>query len=100
MKQIPGLVLLTCLCAAFLATAYPGVAADPSSNAPAARPRDLVLLRNVPHIEQKPDFCGEACVAMWLAKLGQPEWTQDQVFNAARLDPAPREASALQSTTR
>lgn len=89
MKQIPGLMLLTCLCGAFLATAYPGVAADASANAPAAaKPRDLVLLRDVPHIEQKPDFCGEACVAMWLAKLGQPARTQDQVFNASGLDPA------------
>ncbi len=46
-----------------------------------------VLIAGVPHIQQKPDFCGEACAAMWLAKLGK-QWTQDQVFNASGLDPA------------
>ena len=29
-----------------------------------------VLIPGVPHIRQKPDFCGEACVAMYLQKLG------------------------------
>ncbi|MFT5122777.1 MAG: hypothetical protein ACI97B_001409 [Verrucomicrobiales bacterium] len=45
-----------------------------------------VLLENIPHIEQQPDFCGEACVAMFLQHLGKPH-TQEDVFNASGLDP-------------
>ena len=30
-----------------------------------------VLIEHVPHVKQKPDFCGEACCAMYLAKLGK-----------------------------
>lgn len=40
----------------------------------------------VPHIRQKPDFCGEACVAMYLQKLGQ-DVDQDYVFDKSGLDP-------------
>ena len=29
-----------------------------------------VLIKNVPHVRQKPDFCGEACAEMYLKKLG------------------------------
>ncbi len=46
-----------------------------------------VLLKDVPHIRQKPDFCGEACAAMWLNHLGET-WSQDQVFAQSGLDPA------------
>ena len=46
-----------------------------------------VVIADVPHVQQRPDFCGEACAAMWLGKLGK-KWTQDQVFNASGLDPA------------
>jgi hypothetical protein len=45
-----------------------------------------VVLQDIPHIRQRPDFCGEACVAMALQKLGK-SWTQDDVFNASGLDP-------------
>ena len=45
-----------------------------------------VLLADVPHIRQKPDFCGEACAAMWLRRLGQPV-DQDYVFDMSGLDP-------------
>ena len=45
-----------------------------------------VLIRNVPHIEQKPDFCGEACVAMALQKLGKAA-DQDFVFDQSGLSP-------------
>ncbi|MCX5682171.1 MAG: C39 family peptidase [Planctomycetota bacterium] len=45
-----------------------------------------VLIKDVPHVKQKPDFCGEACAEMTLAKLGK-KWTQDDVFNAAGVDP-------------
>ena len=47
---------------------------------------ESVLVENVPHIRQKPDFCGEACVAMYMRKLGYGT-TQDDVFNAAGVDP-------------
>ena len=55
----------------------------------AAGPRDTktIYIRDVPHIQQKPDFCGEACAAMFLAKLGH-RYDQDAVFNASGLDPA------------
>jgi len=48
--------------------------------------RKVVLIRDVPHVRQKPDFCGEACAEMVLRKLGK-KITQDQVFNASGLDP-------------
>jgi hypothetical protein len=45
-----------------------------------------VLIGDVPHVCQRPDFCGEACAAMYLRKLGSP-LTQDDVFNVAGVDP-------------
>jgi len=47
---------------------------------------ESVLIRNVPHVCQKPDFCGEACAEMCLRKLGSA-LKQDDVFNAANIDP-------------
>jgi len=29
-----------------------------------------VLIKDVPHVQQKNDFCGEACAEMYLQKLG------------------------------
>ncbi len=46
-----------------------------------------VLIRGVPHVRQKPDFCGEACAEMILRKLGKP-LSQDAVFDRSGLDPA------------
>jgi hypothetical protein len=46
-----------------------------------------VLIKDVPHVRQQPDFCGEACAAMYLRKLGH-DMDQDDVFNASGLDPA------------
>ncbi|MGB6045854.1 MAG: C39 family peptidase [Pirellulales bacterium] len=43
-----------------------------------------VLIRDVPHIRQKPDFCGEACAAMFLQRLGYRH-DQDAVFDFAGL---------------
>lgn len=45
-----------------------------------------VCIPNVPHVRQKTDFCGEACVAMVLQSRG---WNVDQdfVFNQAKLNP-------------
>ena len=45
-----------------------------------------VLIKDVPHVRQKPDFCGEACVAAWLQKLGSKA-DQDAVFDQSGLDP-------------
>jgi len=45
-----------------------------------------VLIRDVPHVRQKPDFCGEACATMALRKLGR-QVDQDYVFDNSGLDP-------------
>jgi len=45
------------------------------------------LIEDVPAVRQKSDFCGEACVEMYLRKLGL-DITQDEVFNVSGLDPA------------
>ena len=45
-----------------------------------------VLIEGVPHIRQKPDFCGEACAASWLRKLKRPV-DQDYVFDQSGLSP-------------
>lgn len=47
---------------------------------------DSVLIEGVPHVRQKPDFCGEACAEMFLAKLGS-RIDQDFVFDRSGLDP-------------
>ncbi len=47
---------------------------------------ESVLIEDVPHIRQRQDFCGEACAAMYLQKLGF-DYTQDDVFNCSGLDP-------------
>ena len=52
----------------------------------AAPARAGVLIEAVPHVRQKPDFCGEACAAMYLQKLGQP-YDQDAVFDLGGVDP-------------
>ena len=52
----------------------------------AQQPAAKVLIRDVPHVRQKPDFCGEACVASWLQKL-KIAANQDDVFEASGLDP-------------
>ncbi|MEI6218717.1 MAG: hypothetical protein WCP86_07435 [bacterium] len=45
------------------------------------------IIKDFPHVKQKPDFCGEACVEMVLKKLGFT-MDQDYVFDKAGLDPA------------
>jgi hypothetical protein len=51
-----------------------------------AHSQPSVLIKNVPHVEQKPDFCGEACAEMYLKKLGSA-LTQSDVFNLSGTDP-------------
>src|SRR4249919_825598 len=48
--------------------------------------RDAII-KNVPHVKQRPDFCGEACVEMVLRKLGK-RGDQKYVFDMSGLDPA------------
>jgi hypothetical protein len=55
--------------------------------APAA-PLTSVLIRDVPFVRQKPDFCGEACAEMYLRKL-KVAVDQDYVFDKSGLDPVP-----------
>jgi hypothetical protein len=75
--------------AAFHVTVFAAVSvvSTMAASAPVRAEYAKVLIAGVPHVRQKPDFCGEACAEMWLAKLGR-KWTQDQVFNASGLDPA------------
>ena len=55
--------------------------------APCAQAKEkAVLIKDVPHVMQREDFCGEACVAMYLLKLGH-DVTQDDIFNVAGVDP-------------
>ena len=46
-----------------------------------------VLIRGVPHVQQRPDFCGEACAEMALRGLGHAI-SQDDVFALTGVDPA------------
>lgn len=71
---------------------YPqGVAANPVEtpetkfNTPPARLSD-VRLGGVPHVFQKPDFCGEACVSMALQWMGH-RVDQDEVFARSGVNP-------------
>jgi hypothetical protein len=45
------------------------------------------LVTGISHVQQREDFCGEACVEMVLRKLGK-RGDQDHVFNMSGLDPA------------
>lgn len=66
------------LCA-FSLSATTALAAGPTA-------RSTVLLADVPFVQQKPDFCGEADVEMALRRLHRTE-TQDDVFAASGVDP-------------
>jgi hypothetical protein len=48
---------------------------------------ESVLIRNVPHVRQKPDFCGEAVAAGFAQALGA-RYEQDDVFDLSGMDPA------------
>ena len=47
--------------------------------------RGVTLIKGVPHVLQKTDFCGEACVEMYFRAAGQVV-TQDDVFQASGLE--------------
>lgn len=66
-----------------------GAASGAGSGAPVAAPSaplSTVVLDGVPHVRQRPDFCGEADVEMVLRALGQRH-TQDDVFALTGLSP-------------
>jgi len=74
-------------------SAPPATAAVPQDGEPAAPAAagpaatfESVRIDGVPHVVQKPDFCGEACAEMWLRKLGH-DIDQDQVFDRTGIDP-------------
>jgi len=77
-----ALLAMTLVCAA---TAY-GAPAAPAPPAPPAPAYADALIKDVPHVAQRPDFCGEACAEMALARLGKG-FTQDDVFNLSGVDP-------------
>jgi hypothetical protein len=56
------------------------------SSRAAAAEWQSVHIDGVPHVRQKPDFCGEACAEMYLRKLRVP-LDQDAVFDLSGLDP-------------
>ncbi len=56
-------------------------------DAPRSAVLSTVRLAGVPHVKQKPDFCGEACVEMAGAYFGK-HFDQDRVFDLAGIDPA------------
>jgi hypothetical protein len=59
----------------------------PATGHPPATTNAAVLrLPGMPHVLQKPDFCGEACAEMVLRHRGS-DLTQDDVFALSRLDP-------------
>jgi hypothetical protein len=69
-----------------------GAAAGPravAGESPEQRPAlpGTRIVEGVPHVVQKPDFCGEACVSMALATTGR-RVSQDEVFERSGLDPA------------
>ncbi|MHC4333385.1 MAG: C39 family peptidase [Planctomycetota bacterium] len=77
-------VIMPTVLTAALLWAGPGACAKESR--PVRAYKD-VLIKGVPHVRQRPDFCGEACAEMYLRKLGH-DLDQGDVFNQSGLDPA------------
>ncbi len=63
----------------------PAVAEEPAAPGPVAR-LESVRIEGVPHVVQKPLYCGEACAEMWLRKLGR-DIDQDGVYAQSGLAP-------------
>lgn len=90
--RAPHIISLLLASAALLACAAeapppPQAPSPPPIVIPPPRSYATVTIEGVPHVRQKPDFCGEACVSMALAKLGRP-LDQDVVFDLSLVDPA------------
>ena len=67
-----------------VAVSVPRAYGAEAANVPSAS--RSVLVEGIPFIQQEPDFCGEACAAMYLQKLGR-HVDQNYVFNQSGLDP-------------
>lgn len=78
------LLCLGCGDVARVAASGATTAAAPGGVAPMGLP--TVILDGVPHVAQRPDFCGEACVEMAERRLGH-DVSQDDVFGLAGVDP-------------
>lgn len=71
-------------------TAKSTATSEPATKTISTKPEsnpESALIASVPHVRQKPDFCGEACVEMYLRKLGVQGLDQDAIFDASGLDP-------------
>jgi len=69
------------------AAAQPAAVVSPTPAAGVGEGRHgTVLIEGVPHVEQKPDFCGEAAAEMALRHFGKP-YDQDQVFALSGMSP-------------
>jgi hypothetical protein len=82
-KLLVCLGLAAVLCGCREATAP----AEPFAAAPPAPSFGTVIVPDVPHVVQAPDFCGEAAAASFLQKLGKP-YTQEDVFDLSGMSPA------------
>ncbi|MBW2734966.1 MAG: hypothetical protein JRH20_21495, partial [Deltaproteobacteria bacterium] len=82
----PGLLLLFSLLLACDRSAA-GVTPSAEKNAHTHLPLASVRIAGIPHVHQKPDFCGEAVVAAALKHEGH-HVTQDEVFALTGVDPA------------
>lgn len=69
-----------------LAVIFVAAGAENAREGAATQPYASVTIADVPHVKQRPDFCGEACIAMVAGKLGK-SITQDMAFNVSRLSP-------------
>ncbi len=76
--------ILFALMALAVAVSVPRAYGAEAANVPSAS--RSVLVEGIPFIQQEPDFCGEACAAMYLQKLGR-HVDQNYVFNQSGLDP-------------
>jgi len=90
MSSMPSLCRLVLIismasCACTLGAAPPEPTVLPAAEG--AQRWAPALVEAVPHVRQRPDFCGEACVAMAMQGLGH-DVDQDMVFAASGVDPA------------
>jgi len=71
------------------ACSQPGAAPGRPAAPPPVERLELtsVKIQGVPHVKQRPDFCGEACVEMFLRHRGVMA-TQDDVFALTGVSPA------------
>ncbi|MEK6249084.1 MAG: C39 family peptidase, partial [Planctomycetales bacterium] len=80
-RKLPWLLFVLALVVILLVPISSHLAAKDDSSL------DRILIEGVPHIRQRPDFCGEACAAMALQKLGF-RYDQDDVFDHSGLAPS------------